>query len=307
MLDPEPRAVGHARRWVGEALAELGRDDLVDAAELGVSELVTNAILHADPPITVRVRGTAQHPRVEVHDASTRPPELNTEMAEEKQLLRTIGRGLGLLALYSATWGADVAPDGKTIWFEPAEEPDPELTAEGSVFDLSEVIAADLPPAPADADLLRVRLLGMPPLLWAHFRAWYAEIRRELRILALAHPDEYPVAQALFDVTVQVDRDRTHAHGVERLDAAILEGLTRVDLDYLVPPTAPATMRRMGEVMEQVNRFCAEHELLALPESALQARLRRWYVDEFTRQEAGQEPQPWTGPLTADEPGTPGT
>ena len=50
----------------------LGRDDLADAAQLGVSELVTNAILHADPPIAVRLGGTRSHPRVEVHDSSAR-------------------------------------------------------------------------------------------------------------------------------------------------------------------------------------------------------------------------------------------
>ena len=65
-LEPDPQSVKRAREWVGDVLERLGRDDLVDSAELGVSELVTNAILHADPPITVRVRGTRNHPRVEV-------------------------------------------------------------------------------------------------------------------------------------------------------------------------------------------------------------------------------------------------
>ena len=67
-LEPDPKSVKRAREWVGDVLERLGRDDLVDAAELGVSELVTNAILHADPPITVRVRGTRNHPRVEVRE-----------------------------------------------------------------------------------------------------------------------------------------------------------------------------------------------------------------------------------------------
>ncbi len=49
-------------------------DDLVECAELGVSELVANAILHGNAPYTVRVRGTASHPRIEVLDGSTNPP-----------------------------------------------------------------------------------------------------------------------------------------------------------------------------------------------------------------------------------------
>ena len=56
LLDPDPQSVRRARVWIGEELERLGRPDLVDSAELGISELVTNAILHADPPITVRLK-----------------------------------------------------------------------------------------------------------------------------------------------------------------------------------------------------------------------------------------------------------
>ena len=93
-LVPEPQSVRRARVWVVSELATIGRDDLADAAELGVSELVTNAILHADPPIVVRVGGTAAHPRVEVHDNSPAPPKARSMTADER-LLATVGRGLG--------------------------------------------------------------------------------------------------------------------------------------------------------------------------------------------------------------------
>ena len=69
VLDPDPKSVGRARAWVVEELTNLGRSDLVDAAELGVSELVTNAILHAAPPITVGLLGSREQPRVEVRDS----------------------------------------------------------------------------------------------------------------------------------------------------------------------------------------------------------------------------------------------
>ena len=57
-LEPDPESVKEARAWVREVLERLDREDIVETAELGVSELVTNAILHGSPPITVRVRGT---------------------------------------------------------------------------------------------------------------------------------------------------------------------------------------------------------------------------------------------------------
>ena len=74
-LGSGPRGVHDARRWVVRTCADIGRDDLVECAELGVSELVTNALLHGEPPIQVRVRGTAEHPRIEVRDSSLEAPD----------------------------------------------------------------------------------------------------------------------------------------------------------------------------------------------------------------------------------------
>ena len=73
-LAPSPRSAADARRWIRTACLKLGRPELVEAAEVGISELVANAILHGRGPITVRLRGTASHPRVEVLDGSTEPP-----------------------------------------------------------------------------------------------------------------------------------------------------------------------------------------------------------------------------------------
>ena len=104
-LDPDPESVKQARDWVRTVLEKLDREDIVFAAELGVSELVTNAILHGTPPISVRVRGTRTHPRVEVRDASKRPPAVNIEMGRGEELFSTFGRGLGIVALTSHNFG----------------------------------------------------------------------------------------------------------------------------------------------------------------------------------------------------------
>src|SRR5581483_11990393 len=65
-----PRA---ARRFVSEALTAWGDDegDLTDTVTLLVSELVTNAVVHAGSDVEVMVRLTATAARVEVTDAST--------------------------------------------------------------------------------------------------------------------------------------------------------------------------------------------------------------------------------------------
>jgi len=295
-LAPDPRSVREARTYVVEELAAIGREDLSDAAELGVSELVTNAILHAQPPIVVRVGGTPSHPRVEVHDSSSAPPHLRSMTAEER-LLATVGRGLGIVAMYSSTWGADISADGKIVWFEPVADPEVDLDSDltGDVFSLDDVVDARLAGQEPPEEQLTVRLIGMPVRIFAHHRMWYEEVRRELRLLALTHGDEYPIAKEFSDITLQVESERRQAGGVDRLDEAIQQGRERVDLEYVVPVSAPATMNRLMDLFEQVDVFCREQHLLTLEPSAQLLELRRWYLGEFVRQGAGEAPLPWPG------------
>ncbi len=302
-LTSEPQSVRRARVYVVDELEALGRDDLVDAAELGVSELVTNAILHAEPPITVRVGGTSVHPRVEVHDTSSAPPQMRA-MTDEDRLLATIGRGLGIVSMYSTTWGAEVSPRGKIVWFEPATDPEIEEDRPGiagEVFDLEEVVEERVAAAGDPQKRLTVRLLGMPVQLFAHYRVWYEDLRRELRLLALVHGDSYPVARELSDLSLQVEQERRQSAGVDRLDAAIAARRDRADLEYDVPDGAPATMARLHELLEQADAFCREQRLLTLAPTAQMLELRAWYLGEFTRQAAGAAARPWTGSYTVDD------
>lgn len=300
-LAPEPQSVRQAREWVTDVLGDLGRDDLVDSATLGVSELVTNAILHAEGPITVRVRGTKAHPRVEVRDQSKRPPQINLDMTDEEHLMSTIGRGVGIVALYSSTWGSEIAPDGKTVWFEPTAEQRPHRDLAGTVFDLDEQVDVAPDAVVPLEDLIRIRLLDLPVQVFAVFRRRYRELRRELRLLSIAHGDVYPVAKQLTEVFVDVERQRRLSRGLEKLDDAIDAGLDRIDLEYFVPPTAPAAMARMQDLLEKADQFCREQRLLVLAASPQQLALQRWYFSEFRRQAAGEEPTPWPGGFAVEE------
>lgn len=298
-LPADPRSVGTARRWVRDVLAKLGRDDLADAASLGVSELVTNAILHADPPITVSVGGTREHPRVEVTDTSSTPPQPQPDQADGSHLMSTIGRGLGIVALYSSTWGSHIAADGKTVWFEPSGEEAPDGDLSGEMSYLDDLIE----PAPTDrGDMLTIRLLDMPVQVFAHFRVRYRELRRELSLLALAHSADYPVAKDLADLSTQIEQERAKARGVEQLDDAIARGLDRVDLEYDVPRSAPESMAELLSMLERADEFCRDERLLALAASPQQTQLQRWYLGEFIGQADGKEPAPWPGAFTVDEP-----
>lgn len=300
-LAPDPKSVQEARQWVTEVLDSLGRQDLRDAAELGVSELVTNAILHAEPPISVRVRGTRAHPRVEVHDHSRRPPKATVEMGDEEHLLSTVGRGLAILSSFATAWGSDVTPEGKSVWFEPAAEPRADHRVAGEVFDFSETADGEVDEADR-GERITIRLVGVPTEVFAAFRRRYNELRRELRILALAHGSEYPVATELSEVTMEMERERRRGSGYDQIDKAIADDLDRADYEYRVPPSTPAVMARLSAMLDKADEFCHEQRLLVLAATPQQLALQHWYFGEFTRQANGEDPLPWPGGYTVENP-----
>ncbi|MFI5954946.1 ATP-binding protein [Cryptosporangium sp. NPDC051539] len=107
-----------ARRFVSDTLGRHADSDLVDAAELLVTELVTNAVVHARSRARVLIitTGDRSDVRIEVHDDAFEPPRLGAFDPDAVS-----GRGLALVDAMAERWG--VEPDGparpgKRIWFE---------------------------------------------------------------------------------------------------------------------------------------------------------------------------------------------
>ena len=112
-LRPVPASAGEARRFVVAALRDWDLEDLGDTAALLVSELVTNAILHARSEVTVAVRALGDAVRVEVVDEADGVPFLRR--ASETA---TTGRGLALVDACARVWGVEPRPPGKAVWFD---------------------------------------------------------------------------------------------------------------------------------------------------------------------------------------------
>jgi anti-sigma regulatory factor (Ser/Thr protein kinase) len=112
-LPPTTDSVPVARRHAREQLRDSSAD--VDTVVLLVSEVVTNAVLHARSDVFLSVDDRGETARVEVRDSSPVPPRLNRFAVES-----ATGRGLRLLDQLSLRWGADQATEGlgKTVWFE---------------------------------------------------------------------------------------------------------------------------------------------------------------------------------------------
>jgi anti-sigma regulatory factor (Ser/Thr protein kinase) len=302
VLPASPPSVKLARSWVSKVLEEIGREDLVDSAQLGVSELVTNALIHSRPPLSVRVRGTVDHPRIEVVDSSPVPPQRQPVAPEIEDVddlnLTTFGRGLDLVAMMSNRWGSDLAHDGrsKSVWFEPSGELQGENPHEGEIFAFDPEIGHSWTP---DVDeQMALRLLGVPARLFGELRRYHFEVRREMRLLALTDPHSYPLADELTEIFIRADAERRAAVGVSQLDQAITDGLESVDLEYLIPVSAPPTMGRIRDLLGEIYRIFSSDHLLALQPPEVLMDLQDWYFGEFVRQAAGKEPLRWSGPTS---------
>jgi anti-sigma regulatory factor (Ser/Thr protein kinase) len=110
-LPPEPSSAGAARRFVAAALGAGG--EVAELAVLLVSELASNAVLHAATPFDVTVFLDEARLRVEVSDSNPTMPALRTYVRESVS-----GRGLHMVAASADRWGFDAQRDGKVVWFE---------------------------------------------------------------------------------------------------------------------------------------------------------------------------------------------
>ncbi|MFJ4616655.1 SpoIIE family protein phosphatase [Streptomyces sp. NPDC088812] len=108
----DPAAVGDVRACATRQVAAWGLDELAMTTELIVSELVTNAIRHAEPPIRLRLLRDG-HLTCEVADASSTAPRLRHARSTDEG-----GRGLFLVAQLAHRWGARYTAEGKIIWAE---------------------------------------------------------------------------------------------------------------------------------------------------------------------------------------------
>jgi DNA-binding NarL/FixJ family response regulator len=111
-LDASAAAPGQARHFVRGLLGDTDAS-VLSTVELLVTELVTNAIVHASSTPTVDVFVAADNVRVAVRDDDPSMPR-----PRRPDPNKAGGRGMVLLDELATTWGADPDDDGKVVWFE---------------------------------------------------------------------------------------------------------------------------------------------------------------------------------------------
>jgi two-component sensor histidine kinase len=76
------------------------------------SELVTNALRHARPPIEITIDCDGRGTRVTVTDGHPGRPVLRPHSEDGEG-----GRGLQIVDALAAAWGVQGRPGGKAVWF----------------------------------------------------------------------------------------------------------------------------------------------------------------------------------------------
>jgi anti-sigma regulatory factor (Ser/Thr protein kinase) len=110
-LEGDPAPARTARHFVLEQGLPLGNPDLLEAAGLVVTELVTNATLHTPGVVALRVGRAEGGLCVSVEDLSTVRPRLHRRSDHA-----TTGRGMQLASAYAQRWGVRPLSAGKQVW-----------------------------------------------------------------------------------------------------------------------------------------------------------------------------------------------
>lgn len=125
----QAQSVPQARRMVRRLLLEEHQAELLDAAELLVTELVSNVVLHVGGEVQVAAQSVAGEVVIEVSDTSPVRPRLRSFSSTA-----STGRGMRLVQALAADHGVHPHGTGKTVWVRVtrarAEQSDEELGAQ---------------------------------------------------------------------------------------------------------------------------------------------------------------------------------
>jgi two-component sensor histidine kinase len=114
-FDSADESVGAARAFVAGAIPDVSTD-IRDSVALMVSELATNALVHATGGFEVVVDRSDREVFVSISDRGEGTPVLQAPPSTEPH-----GRGLRIVDTLSDGWGISPLPDGgrhgKTVWF----------------------------------------------------------------------------------------------------------------------------------------------------------------------------------------------
>jgi hypothetical protein len=117
-LDPLPSNIERVRLFTRDTLAGWGLDRLTDVASVVVTELVTNAFVHAKTAVTVDLQNSDGGVRISVRDGSS----LSRRRWKQRKGVAP-ACGLELVTHLASDWGVEPTGTGKVVWALITENP----------------------------------------------------------------------------------------------------------------------------------------------------------------------------------------
>ena len=277
-LDPVPEAAPKARAALRRLVAGTSLAARLDDAQLALSELVTNAVLHGREPLVVVLRLAADGLRVEVRDGSPVSPSFSL-----LDPTAVTGRGLLLISALCDRWGVEPRTGGKSVWFE--------LQAEGAderaETDVDALLAAwgdDLPGDPA-LEQVRIVLTDLDTHLVARSEAHVEALLRELRLLAAcrtAPADQVRTALAVLQASAGLDAVRAGLR--HQLSVALAAQQDLVDLTLTLQREDAELVREFAHALDEADRLTRTGGLLIAPTPVELSDARRAYLHRVLAQ-----------------------
>lgn len=280
-LGDEPDAVPRARRFVSNAVSAAGFPGLTADAELVVSELVTNAQLHARPPVVVQVSVGEGAVRIAVADGNRLSPVRGVARSDAMT-----GRGVALVEALSREWGVEQVSGGKVVWAELAAETATDHPHARPGVDVEALLTTS-----DDAEgeqRFTVRLGDVPTDLLIAAKSHVDNIAREFHLAtggaasgrAAAVPA--PLA-ALIETVVHRFTDARQAIKRQAL-AAVARGEARTELTLTLPASAAEAGEDYLSALDQADFYARASRLLTLETPPQHRVFRRWYVESLIDQ-----------------------
>ena len=298
-LPLDSASVPQARSFLRESMGKVTAawdPDVVDDAMLLMSEIVTNALLHAGTAIEVSVHCTDDRLRVEVVDGSSTHPILR-----EHPTLAGTGRGLWLLDELATRWGIDPEATGKVVWFELSATPD--LTEQAGPPQPAPGVAA------ATAETVSVTLLNMPLLMHAAWQIHAETVLREHMLATLSMDgvseqlETHAAAHAaLTFLLAHVPRPELGDAPDELMAAATEPHVSANSVTLQLTPEAVHDFARLDWALSQAWDMAHAGKLLTPPMQPELWLFRQWMCREVARQNMADTPRAWSLDSTALTP-----
>lgn len=277
-LAPHPTSPKAARRRVVEILEAGPMAELAETASLLVSEVVTNAVLHAATEIELVCKVDEGSVCIEVRDRSPLAPSLR-----HYDPTASTGRGLGMVELLADEWGVDADERGKAVWFL--------LAGSGAGSTVPRIPSSQPPEPPGSFDVC----LGNLPVDLAIAAIQYGDaVLREVLLLSIAAQDG--TGQDHTRPVSKIDLGPLLA----RLEEAQAAGVPSMDLVLPFPDGAGATALDRLALVDEADRMARDGELLTTPAVPEIGACRRWLFGQISLQAEGGPPSAWHMPDPAD-------